>query len=84
MLQITEQRIEQMNADYPGIKDDIHYFESATLPSCPLCESTDTASVQAGLIQRTMNIAISTTKFKLIGNGPKPGKYFCNSCKSYF
>jgi hypothetical protein len=31
-----------------------------------------------------MNTAAATTKFKLIPNGPKRGKYFCNVCKQYF
>lgn len=56
----------------------------ADLPPCPDCGSEDTASVQIGVIQRTMNIAAATTKFKLIPNGPKPGPYFCNACDRFF
>jgi hypothetical protein len=55
------------------------------LPSCPHCGSGDTASVQVGIIGRTIYIAGSTRKFKLVPNmKDKKGKYFCNDCKKYF
>ncbi len=84
MLKITEEQIEKINTDYPGIRDSIHHYESAILPNCKHCDSPDTASVQVGVVQRTMNIAVATTKFKLTPNGPKRGQYFCNACSSYF
>jgi len=37
-----------------------------------------------GVVGYSMNTAAATTKFKLIPNGPKRGKYFCNVCKQYF
>ncbi len=30
------------------------------------------------------NYKLDSTKFKLIANGPKPGKYFCNTCSEFF
>lgn len=33
---------------------------------------------------RTIYVAAATTKFKLIPNGPKPVKYFCNAFDEYF
>ena len=72
------------NAAYPGIKQQIHYFETTPLPGCPHCQSADTASVQAGIIPRTVFIASSTPRLKLIPNGPLPGSYFCNACERYF
>ena len=69
---------------YAGIKEDISRFEEANLPACHYCGSDNTASVQCGLVGRTMNIAAATTKFKLFPNSPKAGKYFCNACNKCF
>jgi hypothetical protein len=70
---------------YPGITEQIRRFKEADLPPCPHCGSGDTASVQAGVIGRTMNIAGSTRKFKLVMNmADKKGEYFCNECKKFF
>jgi hypothetical protein len=60
------------------------HFEMAKLPPCAHCGSENTADVQVGVVQYTMNLAAATSKFKLIPNGPKPGKYFCNACKKFF
>jgi len=73
-----------MDRDYAGLMDDIMYFENTLLPICLDCSSEDTASVQVGIIQRSINIAAATTKFKLIANGPKLGEYYCNSCRKFF
>lgn len=70
---------------YPGITEQIRHFEEMELPSCPHCGSGDTASVQVGIIGRTIYIAGSTKKFKLVPNmKDKSGKYFCNNCKKYY
>lgn len=70
---------------YPGITEQIRHFEEMVLPACPHCGSADTASVQVGLIGRTMHIAGTTKKFKLVLNmKDKLGKYFCNQCKRFF
>ena len=70
---------------YPGITEQIRRFENAELPPCPHCGSSDTASVQVGIIGRTININAATRKFKLVPNMPdKRGDYFCNKCGKYF
>lgn len=84
MLKVSEKSLDQMEAQYPGIKKQILRFENTELPPCSHCGSDDTANVQVGIIGRTINIAGATSKFTLIPNGPKPGKYYCNSCKKYF
>lgn len=84
MLKITKTELEGSDRSYPGIKEQILRFEEADLPACPHCGSTDTAKVQVGVIGRTISIAVSTTKVKLVGNGPKPGRWFCNACKKFF
>lgn len=84
MLKINQAALEQMEKQYQGIIGSIMRFENAELPSCPHCGSGDTASVQVGIIGRTIYIAAATTKFKLIPNSPKMGEYFCNDCKRFF
>jgi hypothetical protein len=37
-----------------------------------------------GVIGLTIRLAATCRKFKLIGNGPKPGNWFCNSCQQFF
>ena len=77
-------RLEKLERDYPGITSNIRHFEDAEFPSCTHCGSGDTASVQIGIIGRTIAIAGMTRKFRLIANGPKPGKYFCRTCQKYY
>jgi hypothetical protein len=84
MIKVSPERIDRMDEERPGVKEQILRFEAAELPDCPNCKSADTASVQVGLIQRTMYISAATTKFKLMANGPVPGKYFCNHCDEFF
>lgn len=84
MEEKDKSRLEKLERDYPGITSNICYFEDAGLPSCAHCGSGDTASVQIGIIGRTMAIAGMTKKFHLIANGPKPGKYFCRTCQKYY
>jgi hypothetical protein len=83
MLRVGQERLDEMEKQYPGIIRTILYFENAKLPACFGCGSEDTADVQRGLIGRTVNIATATTKFKLIPGGPAP-KYFCNTCGRFF
>ncbi len=61
-----------------------HCFETGTHPVCSHCGSANTADVGCGIIGRTINIAAATTKFKLIVDGPAPGKSFCNTCNEFF
>ena len=84
MLKIDKKRLNHLEKKYPGIRESILRFDKAVLPVCTRCESKDTADVQCGIIGRTINIAAATTKIKLIANGPKPGKYFCNACEKFF
>ena len=84
MLKISQKQIQGMEKQYPGITENIYRFESASLPKCIYCSSTDTEDVQVGIIGRTIYICTAPTKFKLITNGPKPGNYWCNSCNRYF
>ena len=84
MLKIANKELDRLEKQYRGIARQIRQFENAVLPQCPRCGSKDTADVQCGIIGRTINIAAATTKFKLIPNGPAPGKYFCNACNEFF
>lgn len=84
MIKIPKSVLKQMERQHPGIMDQIMRFENADLPSCSHCASTDTADVQVGIIGRTIYIGTATTKFHLIPNGPRPGRYFCNHCRKFF
>lgn len=84
MLMIDETVLSELETTYPGIRNSILSFETAAFPVCLHCGSSDTADVQVGLIGRTLGIAAATTRFKLIPNGVKPDKYFCNSCEEFF
>jgi hypothetical protein len=84
MIKVSTERIDRMDEQRPGVKEQILRFEAAELPDCPNCKSADTASVQVGIIGRTIYIAAATTKFKLMPNRPVPGEYFCNHCTEFF
>ena len=84
MLKVDATWLEKMEVKYPGICETIRQFEDASLPACPHCRSEDTADVQCGVVGRTIAIAAATTRFALVANGPKPGRYRCNACKVYF
>ena len=74
-----------MKAQYPDITEQYLSFDEAELPSCSHCGSKDTASVQVGIIGRTIHLAGASRKFKLVPNGSdKKGKYFCNACGKFF
>lgn len=84
MLIYSEEDLDRLERNYPGIKEQIMRFENADLPACKYCGSEDTADVQIGVIGRTITINGATTKIHLTLNGPKKGSYFCNQCKKYF
>lgn len=84
MLTVSEESIMNMDASYPGIAEQVYRFESMEIPSCDKCGSGDTASIQVGLVGRTMYLAMATTKCKLLPNYNGHGIYFCNSCKTQF
>ena len=83
-LKVSQERIDELEQMYPGIREIIERFENADLPDCSHCGSSDTADVQVGLVGVTLNTAFATTKITLLANGPKPGNYRCNACKEYF
>ena len=59
-------------------------YNGMDVPECIYCVSTDTASVECGVIRLTMALSATCRKFKLVGNGPKPAEWYCNSCKEFF
>ena len=84
MEERDKSRLEKLERDYPGITSSIMHFDEAELPLCARCGSDETASVQIGIIGRTIAIAGMTKKFRLIANGPRPATYYCRKCKKYF
>ncbi|HJR80557.1 MAG TPA: hypothetical protein VJ821_10820 [Anaerolineales bacterium] len=83
------EQLKQVDANleetYPGITEQIRRFVEAEVPSCPYCESMDTASVQVGMTGRARVIAEATTKVKLVPSAKdKLGTYYCNHCGKYF
>ncbi len=85
MLKRTEEELESFESDYPGIRDTIRRIEAESLPACTRCNSEDTARVGVGLVQQSMLVSASTTKFKLVPNKTKSmGDFFCNGCESFF
>jgi len=74
-----------MEDQYPGITEQYLGFENAKLPSCSHCGSNDTASVQVGIVGRTICLSGASRKFKLVPNmSDGMGKYFCNKCSRFF
>lgn len=84
MLKRSLHDIKALDASYPDISDTILNIENRKLPDCPNCESEDTATVQVGVIGRTITIAASTTKIKLVPNGIKKQTHYCNTCATFF
>ena len=84
MIKISEDSIREFERSYPGITEQIQRFEAMELPPCPVCGSSDTASVQVGIVGRTIHLAGATSKFHLIPNGNGKGIYFCNVCRQQF
>lgn len=71
--------------DHDKVYQELHArFMRMDVPTCTQCGSHNTASVQVGVIGLTIRLAATCRKFKLIGNGPKPGNWFCNSCQQFF
>ena len=75
----------RLEEQYPGITKQLNEFNKARLPPCPHCQSVETASVQVGIIGRTITLSTLTKKIKLVPNmGDNEGKFFCNTCKKFF
>lgn len=84
MLRITPLELARKDDAYPGLAAYVHALEANPLPPCPHCQSADTATVQYGIVGRSLSIAAATTKFRLHPNPPAPGKLYCNTCAQYF
>ena len=84
MLKISFEQLDRLEKHYPGIKDQIMRLEGKELPACPRCASRRTLLVGVGVVGRSIQMAISTTRFRLVASGPRPGKFACASCQHYF
>lgn len=84
MLRLNRETINELDQQYPGFSKQVEDFEAAALPNCESCGLDDVAQVQVGMIGRTSWLASATTKFKLIPNRPKPGRFFCHDCQEFF
>ena len=79
---MAKKRHAELEKQYPGFNDTLSAYERQALPPCPKCGSTDTATVSgAGVIGRTIALAASTRRFKLM-TGAAPGSLYCNRCKA--
>jgi hypothetical protein len=76
MLKVSQEVIDQMERRRPGMRAMIEHYEVAMYPPCPHCQSDHVATVQVGVIGRTINLSAATTKFKLLANGPKARQLF--------
>lgn len=83
VLKVDEAAMKRIEKLHPGIREDIDSYESLNLPPCPSCGSADTAAVSAGIVGRSIHVAVATTKIRLLPN-PVPEDYFCNRCREYF
>ena len=84
MLKIDNATLDEMESQRAGIKAQILSYDSKELPGCPRCGTGDTAKVIFGIIGRTIDIAVATTKVHLQPNAPGSGTYFCYKCGKYF
>lgn len=69
---------------FPGFTRLLKGLETAVLPTCPRCGSRNTARVQVGHLDRELNLAGATSKFKLVANKPRKGNWYCNRCLLYY
>ena len=84
LLKLDDRALSELEAAYPGIRTSILAREAANVPPCTNCGASDTASVGQGILGRSVALAAATTKFKLVPNGPAPGRHFCNVCGRFF
>lgn len=84
MLTNNKETLERLEKKYPGVVETIQGYEKAAIAACMHCGSANTAQVSCGITGRSMSIAASTTKFKLVPAAPKLGAYFCNSCSRFY
>lgn len=55
-----------------------------TIPACPRCGSDNTAVVEVAFVGPLNAIAAATSKVTMVMNLPKPGKYRCRVCQTFF
>ena len=84
MLKMPINSIKSYEKQHPGITEIALRFENAILPPCPLCGGIDVGDVQIGFVSITLALACITTKFHLRPGMERPGRFFCNACRSYF
>ena len=84
MMKLSQERLSEIEADYPGFLESLSRFESLNLPPCDHCGSSNTAAVQAGLVGRTFWLARATSKFCLTPSGSTEGSLWCNACRRFF
>jgi hypothetical protein len=84
MVKINDEWIRQAEIAYPGFRKTLNKYEAMRLPACPLCQSTNTATVSMGIVGRSISLAAATTKVKLITNPPVSGHFYCNDCEQFF
>ena len=84
MLKIAYKELERLDQHYPGLKDQVIHLEGREMPACPHCGSCCTALVGVGVVGRSIQMAVSTTRFRLWANTPRPGKFACASCRCFF
>ena len=84
MLKVNEDWIRQAEDAYPGFAKTLIHYESAALPPCTACRSSNTAKVSGGVIGRTIALAAAITKMKLLPNPDDSARYFCNDCEQFF
>jgi hypothetical protein len=83
MLKVDKEWIDRVDGKRPGFREMVECWDAMELPPCPSCGSADTAQVSAGLVGRSIHLAVATTKIRLLPNG-HPADYYCNQCQSYF
>lgn len=84
MLRMDKDALAEMDRRQPGIAHEVLTLEEMILPTCPSCGSQHTAAVQCGVGSSALFLAVATTKFKLVAEGPTPGAHYCNDCREYF
>jgi hypothetical protein len=84
MLKIQKSEIDALERCNPGTAAVIDRYENAKLPNCSACGSDNVAQVGVGIVGMSIRLVSATTKFRLHGNGPVPGKFYCWKCEQYF
>lgn len=84
MLKVSDEELERLDDQYPGLRETILKFEALEVPDCPNCQSGNTASVQIGIIGRTIALVAATSKVKLFPNRTFEEEWFCHECQKPF